>query len=87
MANRDLNSIFDYLAERSPAGLRTVMSRIDARVGSLKDNPLIAPSVLDGRARMLAITGTPYLVFYRVETEAVVVLRVMHGAQERPTDL
>jgi toxin ParE1/3/4 len=34
--------------------------------------------------RELAVTGTPYVVVYRLGVEAVVVLRVLHGAQRWP---
>jgi len=62
------------------------MTRIDQRVGSLRDHPQIGPDVLGGHARMLTISRTRYVVFYRVERDQVVILRVMHGSQERPTE-
>ncbi len=34
--------------------------------------------------RELVVTGTPYVIAYRVEAHAVVVLRVMHGARRWP---
>jgi len=33
--------------------------------------------------RELVVPGTPYLLVYRVTAEAVQILRVWHGAQER----
>jgi toxin ParE1/3/4 len=37
--------------------------------------------------RELVIARTPYIVAYRIERLAVVVLRVLHGAQRWPTAL
>ena len=50
-ANRDLNAIFDYLSERSPRGVRTVLSRVEKRVASLRENPLLGPAAFDTGAR------------------------------------
>jgi plasmid stabilization system protein ParE len=36
------------------------------------------------RLEWLPVAGTPYLVVSRVEPDAVVVLRVLHGAQRWP---
>ena len=38
-------------------------------------------------SRELVITGTPYLAAYRVENDAVVIVRVVHGAQRWPRKL
>lgn len=34
--------------------------------------------------RELVITGTPYLVPYRVVGDVIVILRVLHGARQWP---
>jgi toxin ParE1/3/4 len=36
--------------------------------------------------RELRITGTPLLLVYRLEPEAIVVLRLLHGAQRWPPE-
>ena len=35
--------------------------------------------------RELIVTGTPYLLPYTVVGEEIVILRVLHGAQQWPT--
>jgi plasmid stabilization system protein ParE len=42
-ARSDLDAIFAYLDERSPAGARTVKQAIERRIASLADFPIIAP--------------------------------------------
>lgn len=34
--------------------------------------------------RELVVLGTPYVVVYRIEAAAVVILRILHGAQQWP---
>jgi toxin ParE1/3/4 len=34
--------------------------------------------------RELVVSGTPYVIAYRVEPDAVVILRLLHGAQRWP---
>jgi plasmid stabilization system protein ParE len=34
--------------------------------------------------RELVVIGTPYIVIYRIEATAIVVLRVLHAAQRWP---
>lgn len=54
---------------------------IEAAVARLADHP---QSGRPGRAlgtRELVVPGTPYIVAYRVEQAAVVILRLLHGAQ------
>jgi len=33
------------------------------------------------------VSGTPYVIAYRVERDAVVILRLLHGAQKWPSKL
>ncbi|MGD2020834.1 MAG: type II toxin-antitoxin system RelE/ParE family toxin [Thiohalocapsa sp.] len=50
----------------------------------LADNPSLGRPgrVLD--TRELMVTGTPYLVPYTVSDNEIVILRVLHGAQQWP---
>jgi toxin ParE1/3/4 len=34
--------------------------------------------------RELVVTGTPYVIVYRLETSAAIILRALHGAQRWP---
>jgi toxin ParE1/3/4 len=81
-ANRDLNAIFDYLTDRSPRRQLSLSARLRSRIGQLARHPLIAPVVAAPDVRMLVITRTNFLIYYRVLGEEIVVLRVRHGAQE-----
>lgn len=83
----DLAALRAHIARENPAAAGRVAARIRARIGAVVENPWIAPEAPDILGmRRLAVTGTPYLVFYRV-VEArgrIEVLRVLHGAQQWP---
>lgn len=79
----DLNNIRAYIAEHDVVAANNLMVRIvsagDALVKfSNRGRPTEIPNV-----RELVISGTPYLLVYRVESETVQILSVWHGAQDR----
>lgn len=55
-----------------------------AAVSRLADYPAIARPGRVASTRELVVVGTPYIVVYRIEPSAVVILRVLHGAQRWP---
>lgn len=83
-AERNRDHQLNYLAERNPRAALHLGDAIEAAVGRLGAHPRIGrPGRVKG-TRELAVTGTPYVIIYRVEPAAVVILRVLHGAQEWP---
>lgn len=81
----DLAALHAYIAEDAPAAAqRTVMRVVDAVEQLLAEHPAIGrPGRVPG-TRELGITGTPYLVPYRVQGKTLQVLRVYHGARRWP---
>jgi toxin ParE1/3/4 len=57
---------------------------LHAAVSRLADHPAMGRPGRVARTRELVVLGTPYIVVYRTEAPAVVVLRVLHGAQRWP---
>lgn len=83
-AERNRQSQLAYIAERNPSAAIAVGDLIEAAVARLADPPEIAPPGRVRGARELVVTGTPYVVVYRVERAAAVILRLLHGAQLWP---
>ena len=85
-AEADLNEAFDYLIERDPAAALRVYEAIRTRVATLADHPALGRPGRVPETRELVIGRTPYIVAYTVDArrEAVVILRVLHGAQRWP---
>lgn len=85
-AERGLAAQLDWVAEHNPLAALDMGDAIHAAVGRLADYPAMArPGRVPG-TREMVVVGTPYIVVYRIEPSAVVILRVLHGAQRWPRD-
>ena len=83
-AIQDLDSIEAYVAEDNPeAAVQSVLRVLEA-VEGLAEHPNIGrPGRISG-TRELVVSKTPYIAVYRVRTNTVWVLRVLHGARRWP---
>lgn len=81
----DLVSLRAYIAEENPAAARRIALRIVAAIEeTLPANPEIGrPGRVPG-TRELVVTGTRFIVPYRVRGRTIQVLRVYHGARRWP---
>lgn len=87
VAADDLKSVHKYLIERAPAQANTIVDRILVGVDVLEQYPNLGrPGRLDG-TRELVITGTPFIVFYRLRKSQVEILGVLHAARKWPDAL
>ena len=81
LALSDLDHIFRYLDERSPAGARKVIDAIHAAVGHVAQNPLSGRRTSDPTVRVKVVSRYGYKIFYGVEADAIEILHVRHGAR------
>jgi len=81
-ARADLQDIFDFIAEDSPLAALLVDERICRQTDELALFPNRGRAEIVEGTRELVIQRTPYIAVYRVE-DAVVILAVVHGAEER----
>jgi plasmid stabilization system protein ParE len=81
-AINDIIAIADYLIERSPAGARAVETAIRRTVDLLGEFSG-SGRVLTQRShvRVMPVARYPYLVFYKVNIEDLLILHVRHGAR------
>jgi toxin ParE1/3/4 len=87
VATDDLKSVHEYLSEHAPARADTVVDRILASIDVLKQYPNLGrQGRLDG-TRELVITGTPFIVFYRLRKSQIEILGVLHAARKWPDAL
>ena len=87
-AKRDLVEIADYIARDSIDAAHRFLDAADSTFRDLLDFPGMGP-VRDvgnerlGELRSWAVRGfANYLIFYRVTTEAIEIVRVLHGARD-----
>ena len=84
VAQEDLISIFDYIAQDSPNRALKFIELLDKRIGSLKHHPNLGriprhPKLKEYGYRVLIIES--YLVFYIVRGKTIEVHRVIHGSR------
>ncbi len=84
-AEKNLTAQLDWIADHDPWAAIDVGDTILAVVERLADHPAMARPGRVAGTRELVVVGTPYIVVYRIEAAAVVILRVLHGAQRWPT--
>ena len=86
-AVRAFESQLSWIASRNPRAAIDMGDSIETAVSRLADFPKSArPGRVRG-TRELVVTGTPFVVVYRIESDAVLILRVLHGAQRWPPEL
>jgi toxin ParE1/3/4 len=86
-ALRNVVEIHDFIAADRPAAARETVLRIETAVKQLAEYPLIGrPGRVRG-TRELLVLGTPYLIAYRLEADAIQILRILHGARQWPERL
>lgn len=80
----DLENIGNYLTRNSSSAAERVTARIVGVAENVIDSPGIGRSGRVLGARELVVSGTPYIVVYRVRGQAVELLGVLHSAQRWP---
>ncbi len=78
----DLDQILGYIAAQSPQGARNVQTRIRAVIDLLLRYPYIGTSTGDPSIRRITTPPYPYLIFYEVAGDEIVIHAVRHGARD-----
>src|SRR5262245_9464529 len=81
-ALRDLQGIAAYLSQRSPSGTRNVLAAIKSGIDVLASFPKIGPPVDQAGHRRLPVLNYPYVVFYRIAGDELLVLHIRHTSQQ-----
>ena len=80
----DLEAIGDFIALDNAVAAQRMVVGLVASVDALRDHPNLGrPGRLTG-TRELVVSGTPYVVPYRVQGDDVQILAVFHGARRWP---
>jgi len=82
-AEADLNNIVEHIAKENIDAAIMLFERVIESSRGLLAHPKIGRSgkVKDTRERI--VSGTKYIIVYRV-TEKIEILRILHGAQQWP---
>lgn len=77
----NLNRISRDIARDNPTAAARVVARIENLIGQLADIPHMGEAVDVPRIRRLPATRFPYLIFYEVGAEEVIIHHIRHGAR------
>jgi toxin ParE1/3/4 len=86
-AQNDLQAARRYIEPDNPEAAKQLVLRILDGVSTLAAQPNLGRRGRVPGTRELIITGTPYIVPYRVHGREVQILRVYHGARRWPERL
>ena len=84
LAIADGNHIRDYIAADNPRAAIDMDERLWKAAVSLKHFPQKGRSGKVKGTRERPVAGTPYILAYRIQGEAIRIVRIMHGAQRWP---
>ena len=82
-ARDDLRAIISYIAERNPPAAGRLQEAIEACAEGLAERPFMyRPGRVKGTRE--AVVHPNYIVIYRVTTDAVEIVSVVHARQDYP---
>ena len=82
-AKRDINDIWDYIANDSIEAADRVLDALESAMARLAKNPKIGhwrEELADKRHRFFLVYS--YLIVYRGEAKALQIVRVLHAARD-----
>ena len=81
----DIEAIHSHIANDRPLAAEAVIQLIRQHVQQLTLHPHVGRTGRAESTRELVISGTPYVIPYRVRGERIEILAVIHGARRWPT--
>jgi addiction module RelE/StbE family toxin len=86
MALEDLRKIDQFISKENQSAAERMLYIIWESTQYLREHPYIGrPGRVSG-TRELVISGTPFIIPYRVVSEEIQILRVLHGARQWPNN-
>jgi len=81
-ALQDLKETANHLARENPEAAAKMAARIQEAVEYLLDYPGIGRAGRVSDTKELVVTGTPFIVIYRLRSPTVQILRLLHHARK-----
>ena len=86
LALDDIDEIAEYIAQDNKRAAQKVVSFIYQNVKNLENHPNIGKAGRVSGTRELYISGTPFIVPYRVIENEIQILRVLHTSRKWPKE-
>ncbi|WP_408631782.1 type II toxin-antitoxin system RelE/ParE family toxin [Methylocystis borbori] len=80
-AQRDLASIYAYLAERSPQAKRLVAARLGNAILLIADNPGVGMRTQQRGIFVKFVPKSAYKIFYRAQGASIEIIHISHSAR------
>jgi plasmid stabilization system protein ParE len=77
----DATAIFNYLDEKSPQGANSVKRAFKKAVELIGDYPHVGRHSGEQDTRVLPVGRYPYLIYWSIEADEVVIVHVRHAAR------
>ena len=84
LALEDLDSAYEYIAAENLTAADAIIERIRSAVNALRAHPDLGRKGRVEGTRELVISGTPFVIPYRVNKNRVEILALIHGARRWP---
>jgi len=86
-AVQDLQSLHQYIILENPAAANRIAKRILNTVNLLLEQPAMGRQGRVHNTRELIVSGTPFIIPYRVKNKNIEILRVFHAAMQWPEEI
>ena len=84
LAISDLDDVYEYVAATNTGAAMALIARIEKAITALRFTPNMGrPGRISG-TRELVVTGTPFIVPYRVKEDRIEIIAVIHSARRWP---
>lgn len=83
-AEGDFYGQFAHIAEHNPVAAVEAGDRIMQHIDHLNGNPAMGKPGRQPGTRELVVPHSPWIVVYRVKSDIVQIIRILHGAQSWP---
>lgn len=83
-SRQDLRDIFEFITEDNPKAARSLLAEIKERVCVLVSQPQFGRVGRVEGTRELVLTGTHYILPYRVKDQQIQILAVFHTSRQWP---
>jgi toxin ParE1/3/4 len=82
-ALREIDNAIAYIGARSPQGASHVAARFYKIIELLRDQPEAGAIHSRPDTRRLFLTPYPYVIYYRVSQQEIIILRFRHTSRRR----
>ena len=83
----DMDEIFSYISQENVSAAETLLEKLDQQIKALTDFPNRGSVLSEDEYSLIQrgyrfIVVYPYLVFYRIVDDTVIIHRILHGRRD-----